>query len=86
MAVALAELLLPAIGLVLHPNSEHAENDGREEGEGYDGSKHVEPRPQFHRYLQCRNEPAPDVGYPAPNRNAKVQNAARPTKFDAAVQ
>jgi hypothetical protein len=43
---------------VLHPNSEHAEDDGGKEGEGYDGSKHVEPRPQFHRCLLCRTNPA----------------------------
>jgi hypothetical protein len=43
---------------VLHPNSEHAEDDGGQEGEGDDGSKHVEPRPQFHRSLLCRTSPA----------------------------
>jgi len=43
---------------VLHPNSEHAEDDGGKEGEGYDGSKHVEPCPQFHRCLLCRTNPA----------------------------
>jgi hypothetical protein len=43
---------------VLHPNSEHAEDDGGQEGEGYNGSKHVEPCSQFHRCLLYRNEPA----------------------------
>jgi hypothetical protein len=56
--VALADPCFPATGSVLHPDSEHAEDDGGEEGEGDDGSKHVEPRPQFHRSLLCRTNPA----------------------------
>jgi hypothetical protein len=45
-----------AIGLVLRPNLEHAEDDGGQEGEGHNGSKHVEPGSQFHRCLLCRTE------------------------------
>jgi hypothetical protein len=38
--------------------SEHAEYDRSQESEGYDGSKHVEPRLQFHHCLLCRITPA----------------------------
>jgi hypothetical protein len=71
---------------VLHPNSEHAEDDGGKEGEGYDGSKHVEPCPQFHRCLLCRTNPALTQSHPAPKPESKSFVPARPTNFDAASQ
>ncbi len=40
--------LLPAVRRVLAPASEHSQHDSRKEGEGDDGSKHVEPHPDLH--------------------------------------
>ena len=42
----------------LTPVSEHAEDDRSQESKGYDGSKHVEPRLQFHHCLLCWITPA----------------------------
>ena len=33
---------------MLAPASEHSQHDSRKEGEGDDGSKHVEPHPDLH--------------------------------------
>jgi hypothetical protein len=48
--IAVLPVSSPATGTA-PPVSEHAEYDGSEKSEGYDGSKHIEPCLQFHHCL-----------------------------------